>query len=253
MNLTTGSTPWIVSKAEQAGVLRNQLAYILATVYHETNRTMEPIKEYGGPKYFHKMYDKNGSRPHVAKQLGNTNAGDGVKFAGRGFVQLTGRANYKKASDKLGTDFVKDPDAVMSSLHVSGILVVGMLEGWFTGRKLSDYITLTKSDYVGARKIINGVDKKHVIAKYAHRFDRLLLEDGYGVEDEQQVEVDPIEPKPLVESTTAWSAIGGVITTALASISSLNPWLAGLVVVVSVGFAVWIIKERKFKLDVFGV
>ena len=34
------------------------------------------------------MYDKAGGRPHIAKQLGNTEAGYGVKFAGRGFVQL---------------------------------------------------------------------------------------------------------------------------------------------------------------------
>src|SRR3990167_1622370 len=48
------------------------LAYMLATAFHETARTMLPIKEYGGRAYFMKMYDKTGSRPQVVAGLGNT-------------------------------------------------------------------------------------------------------------------------------------------------------------------------------------
>ena len=53
------------------------LAYMLATVHHETDRTFQPIKEYGGDKYFTKMYDIKGSRATLAKKMGNTTPGDG--------------------------------------------------------------------------------------------------------------------------------------------------------------------------------
>ena len=60
------------------------LAYMLATTFHETARTMRPIREYGGRTYVMRMYDKTGHRPHVARALGNTEVGDGARFCGRG-------------------------------------------------------------------------------------------------------------------------------------------------------------------------
>ena len=51
------------------------------------------------------MYDKDGERPKVAKDLGNTQKGDGVRFPGRGYVQLTGRSNYGKAGKLVGSDW----------------------------------------------------------------------------------------------------------------------------------------------------
>ena len=54
------------------------------------------------------------------------------------------------------------------------VMVYGMLEGWFTNKKLSDYFDNGKKDYVGARKIINGVDKKQEIAAHARVFERAL-------------------------------------------------------------------------------
>jgi len=84
------------------GLTAAQTAYCLATAYHETAHTLQPIKEMGGNAYFTRMYDVQGARPDVAKRLGNTLPGDGAKYAGRGYVQLTGRANYAKAGQKLG-------------------------------------------------------------------------------------------------------------------------------------------------------
>jgi hypothetical protein len=55
-----------------------------------------------------------------------------------------------------------------------------MKEGWFTGKKLSDYVTLQRSDFTGARRIINGTDCAALIAGYAVGYDTTLKDIGYG-------------------------------------------------------------------------
>jgi len=89
-------------------------------------------------------------------------------------VQLTWWANYDKASNKLGYDYTQNPDLVMKKEHAVKILITGMKEGWFTGRKLSDYIHQSKKDYINARRIINGTDKAKLIAGYADIFEKAL-------------------------------------------------------------------------------
>ena len=157
-----------------------QFAYALGTAYHETAATMQPIKERGGSDYFFKRYDPNGAKPQIAKALGNTRAGDGVKFAGRGYVQLTGRRNYTNAANKLGIDFVKSPDAVMQPEHAARVLFEGMEEGWFTGltldRAIDDKCNGDElADFIFARRIINGTDKAAAIAEHAVKFLKALL------------------------------------------------------------------------------
>lgn len=147
-------------------------AYGLATAYHETAATLKPIKEYGGEAYFRKMYDKDGDRPQVAKNLGNTQPGDGIKYAGRGYVQLTGRFNYTKYGIADNPDKALEPDCAAK------IMVEGMAGGEFTGKKLSDYLD-GQTDYVGARRVINGQDKAHMIAGYARDFETALQAGGW--------------------------------------------------------------------------
>lgn len=166
------------------------LAYMLATTYHETAETMQPIHERGGSAYFRRMYDIEGDRPHVARALGNVHPGDGVKFAGRGYVQLTGRANYGKASELVEEDLLHSPDLAMRPDIASRIMFHGMTEGWFTGRRLSQYFNDTTEDWVNARRIINALDKADKIAREGkvfyeallsqERFDN-LVEKGEGV------------------------------------------------------------------------
>ena len=147
-----------------------QLAYLLSTVVWETAWTCQPINEIGSDTYFFGMYDKGGTRPDVAKRLGNTVSGDGIKYKGRGFVQLTGRANYQKFTDLLGIDLVCQPDLALQTDVAAQILFIGTQQGIFTGKKLSDYFTSKVSDWVGCRRVINGQDKATEIAQIALKF-----------------------------------------------------------------------------------
>lgn len=146
------------------------LAYALATTYHETGFTMKPIHEWGGTQYFFDMYDKDGKRPKVAKRLGNTEKGDGVRFHGRGYVQLTGRANYTKAKALVGADLVKDPDLALDLTVAGKILIAGMETGLFTTKKLADYFSKSSDQWTPARKIINGLDRAAIIGDYGRKF-----------------------------------------------------------------------------------
>jgi hypothetical protein len=162
MDLSRGDTRMIIDACIEHGLLRNQCAYVLATAWHETAHTMKPVREYGGEKYL------------KAKRY--------YPYVGMGYVQLTWKENYEKAGKRFGVDFVKHPKYLLKPEYAAPILVVGMQEGWFTGKKLADYMTLRKSDFRGARRIVNGLDKADLIANYAKQFDALLKAAGYGVE-----------------------------------------------------------------------
>lgn len=175
MDLALGDTRLIIDACQSRGVLRNQAAYVLATAYHESAHTMKPIAEYGSRTYLE-------SKPYWP-------------FIGRGYVQLTWKANYQKASERLGVDFVTNPSLLLQAQYAAPILVLGMIEGWFTGKKLADYIDLQHSDFVGARHIINGIDRANLIALYATQYDT-LLKDGYGLSADAPASPAPAAPPP---------------------------------------------------------
>ena len=66
--------------------------------------------EVWGPTATQLTYDINGPRPSKARELGNTAPGDGKKYRGRGWIQLTGKANYQAAASIAGADIVNNPD-----------------------------------------------------------------------------------------------------------------------------------------------
>lgn len=138
------------------------LAYALGTCHWETDRTFQPITEYGKDAYFNKY---NGRR-----DLGNSQAGDGLRFKGRGFVQITGRTNYEKFSKILSVDLVNNPEMALNLKIAPVIMFYGMEHGTFTGKKLADYFSGGKQDWVGARRIINGTDKATLIGDIAKKY-----------------------------------------------------------------------------------
>ena len=164
-----------------------QFADVLATPYWETSRKMQPVNELGNDAYFHRMYDINGARPNVARSLGNTQPGDGTFFHGRGLVQLTGRALYLRATQRLRAlnvlkpteSLVTNPDLALRDDIAVALLFEGMEGGWFTGRTLDEEIDDDidgdeHADFIRARAIINGKDRAVQIAVYADQFLRAL-------------------------------------------------------------------------------
>ncbi|MEN4607317.1 hypothetical protein ABEH06_08580 [Pantoea agglomerans] len=159
-----------------------KLAYMLATIRHETYHytTAEFFSEkpeIGGVSYFNK-YDpvlaNTPKRRERAIKNGNTAQGDGFKYRGRGCVHLTWKNNYKKAQDKFDVNFVDSPDLAGDFKYAVPIMIWGMEEGMFSGKKLNGYINAGEINYVGSRYIINGQDQAPLIASYAKRFEAIL-------------------------------------------------------------------------------
>jgi putative chitinase len=144
------------------------LAYMFATAHHETDRKMQPIEEYGKGIGFPYGKRLKMTRDRSGKRIPYTDTNQ--IFYGRGFVQLTWYENYKKAGDKLGQDFLHDAAKVMVLPNAVKILFLGMMEGWFTGKKLSDYFFGITENWLSARRIINGTDKADLIKSHALKY-----------------------------------------------------------------------------------
>lgn len=196
----------ILDEAERVGLPLRQLSYVLATPYHETGGKMQPVTEslyYTSPERIRKVWPSRFSSaaaaiPYTrypqrlankvyANRMGNgpEGSGDGWRYRGRALPQLTGKENYDKFSDVLGIDLVNDPDAANDADVSVMILMVGMQNGMFTGKKLSDFISGDRADYVGARAIINDDVRANgqSIAEHAVAFERALRAGSYGIQD----------------------------------------------------------------------
>jgi putative chitinase len=140
------------------------LAYMLATVYHETGYQMWPNTEQGSTEYLT-------SKPYYP-------------YIGRGYVHLTWEENYSDASTALGLvdnrNLVVHPELALDSLIATRIMFRGMAEGWFTGAKLGQFFNDDTDDPVEARTIINGHDKAGEIAAYHDQFLTALQESAEG-------------------------------------------------------------------------
>lgn len=178
-------------------------AYILATAYHETGGNMSPnreglnysvdglLKTFGRHRITAEQarkYGRSGSRPADQRaiantvyggswgrsNLGNTNPNDGWDYRGGGQVHTTGRTNFDRVKLASGVDVITYPDKIVDPKVSAIALIQGCLQGWYTGKRLSDYLDAKTPDYVGARRVVNGTDKAAQIAGYARSFEKAL-------------------------------------------------------------------------------
>lgn len=165
------------------GMTAEMLAYILATAHWETD-LFTSMEEYASGEAYEGRAD-----------LGNTETGDGRRFKGRGYVMTTGRKNYAWASQVSGVDLLADPARAADPEIAARLIVDGMLTGAFTGKGLGFYINGNKADFVGARAVVNGVDRAETIASIAERYlvaIRAGLENAPATPSEKSKSLEPM-------------------------------------------------------------
>ena len=146
----------IIQAAQDRQLTKAQIAYVLATAEHESD-SFNTLEEYS-----------KGDQYDGRADLGNTQPGDGVRFKGRGYVQLTGRLNYTKYTEKTGLELVKLPIILMNRAALSVFVIVdGMMHGVYTGRRLDQFVNNQKQDFFNARQVVNGHDRADKIAAQA--------------------------------------------------------------------------------------
>jgi putative chitinase len=156
------------------------LAYLLASVYHETGKEMQPTREKGGDKYLR-------TKPYYP-------------YVGMDLLQTSWKYNYQKVKDFTGRDVITHPNLIADLKTSAKVALHFMVNGLYTGKKLSDYFNHSKSDWINARRIINALDKADLIASYAKSFFASLTL--------SQQKVDEQLSPPTTTNTTYETSLG---------------------------------------------
>lgn len=137
------SWPAVYAALVQAGqASMRSCAGAIGTIAIETASTFAPIDEYGGDAYFTRMYEGRAD-------LGNTVAGDGPRFHGRGYIQLTGRANYRAYGSRLGVDLESSPNLALDP-GVAGRIFAA----YWAGRNIQEQAD--REDWPSVRRSVQG-------------------------------------------------------------------------------------------------
>lgn len=251
------------------------LAYILASVFHETGGRMVPVRETfastdaGAIAALDKAW-KAGKLGQVSKPYWRKGA-NGKAYFGRGDIQLTHEENYKTLGERIDIDLVGNPSLALDLDISAEIAIVGMLEGLFTGKKLTDYFNLKKDDPVGARAVVNGRDKAKLIAGYYKSFldalEAATLAHYQGQPDdvaERDAEPDNV---PAMKSKSLLTIIGsflgaiglgavddlkGVVESGATLFGAIsNPWAFGSLVFATTGAVVltWLVGSGRITIN----
>lgn len=148
---------FLAQHAKAAGLTGLELAQFMAQMMYESWNFTKLKEKPIGPKYFAKKYDPKYA-PKTAKILGNKHVGDGEKFYGRGFVQLTGRENYARASKALGIDLLNNPDLAADPKVATQIAL------WYWKSRVKPNV----QDFSDTRQVtrhinpaLHGLDRRH--------------------------------------------------------------------------------------------
>jgi hypothetical protein len=146
----------LIEAAKARHLIKSQIAYILATAEHETD-SFNTLEEY-----------LSGDEYEYREDLGNSQPGDGPRFKGRGYVQLTGRSNYGRYTDITSIELLKLPIILMNWPALSVFVMIdGMVGGVYTGKRLDEFLNSSKQDFYNARQVVNGHKAAEEIADQA--------------------------------------------------------------------------------------
>lgn len=259
----------IINEAAAAGATVDELSLMLATALHEAGEDLVPKRE--SLNYSVSALLDNFSRERISrkqandlgrvkgevavpihrqrqianivyggdwgrKNLGNTEPDDGWNMRGAGLVQITGRRNFRVVGEMLGVDLEGDPARALNLNVAAKALVLGMMRGIYTGKKLSDYVL--PEQFRAARAIINGDVAKNGarIANNAEKYRAALRAANYspaGVMKQLAAEKETVMPE--IEAggghddtpTPVPALVGGIGAAVLVIVASAWQWLTG--------------------------
>lgn len=190
----------ILDYAERRSTYIKFLASILAQCKVET-RDFQPVRETFAETDAQAISRletawATGKLPWVKTPYWRPDA-DGEAWFGRGLIQVTHKANYLKFG-------IKNPDDALQWDVALLVMFDGMEKGMFTGVKLGDYLSLTKSDYLNARRVVNSLDRAAEVEHLSLTFERALQASGYGTVPDIEIPSAPVPPpvstKPSIQA-----------------------------------------------------
>lgn len=204
----------LLAACEADGVTDDrQIAYVLASVFHETGARMQPVRETFAT-----------SDAQAVRRLDAAMAAGRLRqvsrpywragWFGRGDIQVTHERNYRKIWAALGLPLDTPADRMLEPGISARTAIIGMRDGLFTGHALDRYFNDQKDDPEGARKIVNGTDKASLIAGYHRAFLDSIKAARARAASEARRPVPPA-PAPVVPDGADLkkdpTAIGGVL------------------------------------------
>lgn len=239
------------------------LAYVLATVFHETGGRMVPVRETFATSDAQAIRRLDaayaaGKLPQVKTPYWRAG------WFGRGPIQVTHETNYRKLGQALGVDLIANPGLLLDPVVGARSAVLGMVQGLFVARQtLAKYFNDAKDDPEGARRIVNGTDKASLIAGYHRNFLDAIKAARVEASKPTPVPAAVVEAAkpdgaPLAKDKTAIGGVlaglgglGGIAAFAQPVLQGIaSPWAFAAFALVAVG--VFLVLTGRVQLKVGG-